>query len=76
MAEIDYPTKPNTITTTPLKLLGFNIQNVSEENDSDSSKSSSGSTLLIISEQQFLFCFVKNQVLESMLVINSNFKGY
>lgn len=43
MAEIDYPTKPNTITTTPVKLFGFNIQNVSEENDSDLSKSPTGS---------------------------------
>ncbi|KAB1211216.1 Zinc finger protein 6 [Morella rubra] len=45
MAEIDYPTKPTTIhtTTTPLKLFGFNIGNVSEENDSDASKSPSGS---------------------------------
>ncbi|XP_059452073.1 zinc finger protein 6 [Corylus avellana] len=43
MAEIDYSRKQSTITTTPLKLFGFNIQNVSEENDSDSSKSPSGS---------------------------------
>ncbi|KAE8022080.1 hypothetical protein FH972_007913 [Carpinus fangiana] len=44
MAEIDYSSKQNTITTTPLKLFGFNIQNVSEENDSEySSKSPSGS---------------------------------
>lgn len=44
MAEIDYPRKQNTITTTPLKLFGFNIQKyVSEENDSESSKSPSGS---------------------------------
>ncbi|XP_030945245.1 zinc finger protein 6-like [Quercus lobata] len=45
MAEIDhYPTKPSTnSTTTALKLFGFNIQNVSEENDTDSSKSPSGS---------------------------------
>jgi hypothetical protein len=38
MAEIDYLTKPNIITSTPLKLFGFNIHNISEENDSDSSK--------------------------------------
>jgi hypothetical protein len=42
MVEIDYLTKPNIITSTPLKLFGFNIYNVSEENDSDSSKSPSG----------------------------------
>jgi hypothetical protein len=45
MAEIDYPSKPNTITTTPLKLFGFNIQN------SDSSKSPSGSTLVMINRR-------------------------
>jgi hypothetical protein len=42
MAEIDYLTKPNIITPTPLKLFGFNIHNVSEENNSDSSKSLPG----------------------------------
>jgi hypothetical protein len=34
---------PYTMTTTPLKLFGFNIQNVLKENDLDSSKSPSGS---------------------------------
>ncbi|XP_041007839.1 zinc finger protein GIS3-like [Juglans microcarpa x Juglans regia] len=41
MAEIDYLSEPNTSITTPLKLFGFKIQNVSEENDSDSSKTPS-----------------------------------
>jgi hypothetical protein len=39
MAEIDYLTKPNIITPTPLNLFGFNIHNVLEEDNSDSSKS-------------------------------------